>query len=183
LDIVVVVVYDDDDINGDGDGDGDGFTIKKLMDVFNLSHWTLRFATHLFHLFTYIYICHVFSHPTAAESSLYYQNGKWLIESKFMMLLLSAQVPEEAFDNWARIEGYLRQNSSTGKIPPDEIQRFFAVAETSLLKFQGDEESERSGGKIWKCPCKGGCRNPHPELKREYQQDDKVSFIPVRKTY
>jgi hypothetical protein len=130
-----------------------------------------------------MFICHVLILTTAAVSSLYYQNGKWLIESKFMMLLLSAQVPEEAFDNWARIEGYLRQNSSAGKIPPDEIQRFFAVAETSLVKFQGDEESERSGGKVWKCRCKGGCLDLHPELKREYQKDDKVSFISVREIY
>ena len=140
------------------------------------------FFTFITFIHIYIY-CHVLIHTTAAESSLYYQNGNWLIESKFMMLLLSAQVPEEAFDNWARIEGYLRQNSSAGKIPPDEIQRFFAVAETSLVKFQGDEESERSGGKVWKCKCKGGCLVPHPELKREYQKDDKVSFIPVRKIY
>ena len=87
-----------------------------------------------------------------------------------MMLLLSAQSPLEAFDNWRRIQEHL-QSSAAEKIPPDEIQVLFEVAEWSLDKFQGDQQCLK---------CRG-CRKQHSVLKREYRKADdaKVEFIPV----
>ena len=87
-----------------------------------------------------------------------------------MMLLLSAKEPLEAFDNWRRIQEHL-QSSAAEKIPPDEIQKLFAVAELSLDKFQGDQQCLK---------CRG-CRKQHSVLKREYRKADdaKVEFIPV----
>ena len=51
------------------------------------------------------------------------------------------------------------------------IQFLFKVAETSLEKFQVDQQCLK---------CRG-CRKQHPELKREYRKADdaKVEFIPV----
>jgi len=100
---------------------------------------------------------------------LFYRDGKCVIKY-FMMLLLSAQSPLEAFDNWRRIQEHL-QSSAAEKIPPDEIQFLFKVAETSLEKFQVDQQCLK---------CRG-CRKQHPELKREYRKADdaKVEFIPV----
>jgi hypothetical protein len=116
---------------------------------------------------------------TAAESSLYFQDGKCLFQSVFMMLLLNALSPDGAFDNWMRIEGHLRHNSSAGKVPRDEVQRLFEVAESSLVRFQGDGcEAD-----VWRCSACNfrGCRVNHPELRREFQMtgDSKIGFIPV----
>ncbi len=53
------------------------------------------------------------------------------------MFLLSAMLPDEAFDNWRRIQEHLQ--NSANKVPHDEIQVLFEVAETSLVKFQGEK--------------------------------------------
>ena len=96
------------------------------------------------------------------------------------MFLSNAQSsPYEAFDNWMKIEGYLRQNASSGKIPPEEIQSLFAVAESCLVKC------DTGGEWYWRCSrCNSsGCRELHPKLKREYQDLENlkklVEFIPV----
>jgi hypothetical protein len=127
-----------------------------------------------FRIATIIIILLIIIIITGHHTSLFYRDGSCTVTNTFMLFLNSAILPNEAYDNWRRIQHYIHTSKSSVETPTmkdDEIQRLFEAAQWSLTNFNVDPKCQRCSG----------CRKEHSELKSEYlTPDGKLRIMPVR---